>query len=61
MVDAETPTPELDETKKGIRDEFFRTAHRAWEVSLREVLTQLSNEIVGPFTLGTSLDAIFKR
>ena len=58
MVDAETPTPELDETKKGIRDAFFQTAHRAWEVNLREVLTQLSNEIVGPFTLGTSLDAI---
>ncbi|KJA29104.1 hypothetical protein HYPSUDRAFT_196527 [Hypholoma sublateritium FD-334 SS-4] len=55
MVDAETPATELDENKKAIRDEFFRTAHRAWEVSLREVLTQLSKEVVGPFTLGDQI------
>lgn len=58
MADAETPATGLDENKKAIRDEFFRTARRAWEVSLGEVLTQLSKEIVGPFTLGTTLGAI---
>lgn len=50
--DAESGGAELDATKKEIRLEFFKNAHRAWEVNLGEVLTQLNKEIVGPLTLG---------
>ena len=43
---------ELDEEGQANRIAFFKTAKQAWETNLLGVLTALSKEIVGPYTLG---------
>lgn len=53
--DAQKPTAGLDAAAKQKREEFFQTAKEAWEVSLKAVLLRLSQDIIGPFTLGMSL------
>jgi hypothetical protein len=52
LADAGKTQAELDDSSKENRAVFFKTARRAWEVNLTEVLTQLSKEMVGPYTLG---------
>jgi len=52
LLDAEKPEAQLDEQSKGNRLAFFQAARQAWEINLKMVLTQLSNEIIGPFALG---------
>ncbi|KAF9478539.1 hypothetical protein BDN70DRAFT_933330 [Pholiota conissans] len=52
LDDARKAETELDDDGKANRTAFFKAAHRAWEVNLTEVLTQLSKEMVGPYTLG---------
>ncbi|KAF8168124.1 hypothetical protein B0H34DRAFT_47293 [Crassisporium funariophilum] len=52
LVDAAKPELQLDEKAKEDRSAFFKTARQAWETNLKLVLTQLSKEMVGPYTLG---------
>jgi len=52
LEDAEKTPTELDEQGKANRIAFFKTARQAWEINLPGVLTQLSGEMVGPYTLG---------
>lgn len=53
LLDAEKSEAQLDEQSKGSRIAFFQAARQAWEVNLKVVLTQLCNEMIGPFALGT--------
>lgn len=52
LLDAEKSEAQLDEQSKCNRFAFFQTARQAWEINLKVVLTQLSNEMIGPFALG---------
>lgn len=52
LVDADKSEAELGEQAKADRQAFFKTARKAWERDLAEVLTLLSKEMVGPYTLG---------
>ena len=52
LLDAEKSEAQLDEQSKGTRLAFFQGARQAWEIDLKVVLTQLSNEMIGPFALG---------
>jgi hypothetical protein len=52
LLDAEKSEAQLDEQSKGSRLAFFLAARQAWELDLKVVLTQLSNEMIGPFALG---------
>lgn len=52
LLDAEKSEAQLDEQSKGNRLAFFQAARQAWEINLKVVLTQLSNEMIGPFALG---------
>jgi len=52
LLDAEKSEAQLDAQSKGSRLAFFEAAHQAWEINLKVVLTQLSNEMIGPFALG---------
>lgn len=52
LLNAEKLEAQLDEQSKGIRLAFFQGARQAWEIDLKVVLTQLSNEMIGPFALG---------
>ncbi|KAF8974056.1 hypothetical protein BDZ97DRAFT_1912489 [Flammula alnicola] len=52
LLEAQKAQTGLDERGKANRVAFFRTARQAWEINLSEVLTQLSKEMVGPYTLG---------
>ena len=52
LLDAEKSEVLLDEQSKSIRLAFFQAARQAWEINLKVALTQLSNEIIGPFALG---------
>lgn len=52
LLDAEKLEAQLDEQAKGKRLAFFQDARQAWEINLKVVLTQLSNEMIGPFALG---------
>lgn len=54
LLDAEKSEAQLDAQSKGSRLAFFEAAHQAWEINLKVVLTQLSNEMIGPFALGTA-------
>jgi dGTP triphosphohydrolase len=52
LLDAEKSEVQLDEQSKGNRLAFFQAARQAWEINLKVALTQLSNEMIGPFALG---------
>ena len=52
LFNADKSEAQLDEESKGSRLAFFEAARQAWEVNLKVVLTQLSNEMIGPFALG---------
>lgn len=52
LSDAEKSEAQLDERSKASRLSFFQTARQAWEIDLKVALTQLSNEMIGPFALG---------
>lgn len=52
LLDAEKSEAQLDEQSKINRLAFFQAARQAWEVDLKVALTQLSNEMIGPFALG---------
>ena len=52
LLDAEKPEVQLDEQSKSNRLAFFQAARQAWEINLKDVLTQLSKEMIGPFALG---------
>lgn len=53
LEDGEKPTSELDSEAKGKREEYFKAAAQAW-AGLKDVLVQLSKEIMGPYALGMS-------
>jgi hypothetical protein len=59
MMDGEKPEAQLDERAKVSRLSFFEAARQAWEVDIKVALTQLSNEMIGPFTLGMLCSAVF--
>lgn len=52
LLDAQKLEGQLDEQSKAKRLAFFQAARQAWEINLREVLMQLSKEMIGPFSLG---------
>lgn len=54
---ADVATAELDATAKEAREEYFSTAKTAWETDLKESLTKLNGEIIGPYTLGACIEA----
>lgn len=56
LEDAEKPTSELDGEAKGKREEYFKAAAQAW-AGLKDVLVQLSKEIIGPYALGMSVSS----
>ncbi|KAJ7706208.1 hypothetical protein B0H17DRAFT_1036184 [Mycena rosella] len=45
----------LDAAAKAKRVEFFAKAKAAWEVTLKDTLTRLNKEIIGPYALGDQL------
>ncbi|KAF9568412.1 hypothetical protein CPC08DRAFT_739654 [Agrocybe pediades] len=55
FAEADKPESELSDQAKAHRVAFFKTARQAWETNLTEVLTQLSKEMVGPYTLGDQM------
>lgn len=59
LIDGEKPEAQLDERAKASRLSLFQAARQAWEVDLKVALTQLSNEMIGPFTLGMPCSAVF--
>lgn len=54
LEEGEKSFDELDENAKKARKEYFTAAAGAWN-SLKDVLLQLSKEIIGPYVLGKSL------
>lgn len=60
LSDAEKSEAQLDEQSKANRVAFFQAARQAWEINLKEVLTQLSKEMIGPFALGMSVRSILR-
>ena len=52
LLNAEKSEAQLDEQSKSTRLAFFQGARQAWEIDLKVALTQLSNEMIGPFALG---------
>ncbi|KAH9486955.1 hypothetical protein JR316_0001021 [Psilocybe cubensis] len=52
LADAETAESDLGEEGRAQRQAFYKTARQAWETNLSQVMTQLSKEMVGPYTLG---------
>lgn len=59
LEDGEKSTEELDDEAKNKRLEFFKAAGSAWS-SLKDVLTQLSGEIIGPYVLGVFSNQILE-
>lgn len=53
LDEADKSESELSEEGKKARDEYFESTKAAWELGLALVLNKLSEEIVGPFALGT--------
>lgn len=49
---AQKANDELDVDARKKREEYFKEAKLAWEVSLKDSLTRLNQEIIGPYTLG---------
>lgn len=58
LKDASKAEAELDAAGKAARDEYFANTKAAWEVGLSVVLTKLSQQLVGPFALGTHSDPL---
>jgi len=54
LEDGEKPTSEINDEAKGKRGEYFKAAAQAW-AGLKDVLVQLSGEIIGPYALGDQL------
>jgi len=52
---ADVPTAELDAIAKAAREDYFSTAKTAWETDLKESLTTLNGEIIGPYSLGDQI------
>lgn len=52
FVNADKSQAQLDAAGKKAREEYFLNAKAAWEISLRDVLIKLNNEIIGPYALG---------
>lgn len=55
MSKAEVPTAQLDEAAKTAREEYFAAAKTCWETDLKENLTKLNKEIIGPYSLGKTI------
>ena len=53
LEDGDKGVEELSDEAKSKRQEFFKAAGSAWS-SLKDVLTQLSSEMIGPYVLGMS-------
>lgn len=49
--DADTPTEKLDDQARARREAFLKDAADAW-VHVRDVLTELNQELIGPYVLG---------
>ncbi|KAH9950372.1 hypothetical protein B0H21DRAFT_819183 [Amylocystis lapponica] len=54
QVYADAGTAELSEDARKKRQEFFTSANAAW-TALKDVLTQINQEIIGPYVLGDQL------
>ena len=52
--DADTPTEKLDDQAQARREAFLKDAAEAW-VRVRDVLTELNQELIGPYALGECL------
>jgi len=52
---ADVATAELDATAKAAREDYFATAKSTWETDLKESLTKLNGEIIGPYSLGDQI------
>jgi hypothetical protein len=51
---ARTPREQLSPEDAAKRDEYFAQAKLAWETGLKEALLALSNQVIGPLSLGKS-------
>ena len=49
--DADTPAEKLDDQARARREAFLKDAADAW-VHVRDVLTELNQELIGPYVLG---------
>ena len=49
--DADTPTEKLDDQARAWREAFLKDATDAW-ARVRDVLTELNQELIGPYVLG---------
>lgn len=52
MSQADKPDAELDEAAKAAREEYLQIAKTTWEVTLKEALVKLNEDIIGPYALG---------
>ncbi|KAF9457076.1 hypothetical protein BDZ94DRAFT_1326555 [Collybia nuda] len=52
---ADKPNDQLDNDELTKRTEFFKVARDGWGNALREILTRLNKEIIGPYALGDQL------
>jgi glutathione S-transferase len=55
LDEADKSESELSEEGKKAREGYFESTKAAWELGLALVLNKLSDEIVGPFTLGEQI------
>ncbi|KAL0951225.1 hypothetical protein HGRIS_007946 [Hohenbuehelia grisea] len=55
FTSADTPSADLDASAKQRRDEYFQTSKTLWGATLKEILTKLSKEMIGPYVLGDQL------
>lgn len=60
MSQGATATAQLDSVAKAAREEYFASAKSLWEVELKETLTTLTSEIVGPFALGKNCLRVYR-
>ena len=55
MASADKDDAQLSAADKKAREEYFESTKAAWEVGLSLALTQLSKELIGPYSLGKSV------
>ena len=52
LLEAETPSADLDADSRAKREEILKTAENLWNKSVANLLTRLNKEITGPLSGG---------
>jgi glutathione S-transferase len=55
MVQADKTDAELDEAAKAAREEYLQIAKTCWEITLKDSLVKLNEDIIGPYALGDQI------